>query len=318
MNEIKYNHKSSHKLLSCLFISLVAFVIFLKIKSIQSFGGSDVFFFLVGFGFYLSSIHKDFQIEIKLFSIILLLLMILNYIGNVENKAGISNGTIISASSLIVLISILTSTIIIRPLGPREIPETSDPFKINIRRRVTGTIDSGIIAITLAYTTISIALFLTFYVNYLPNEIPLLFSSVVLFWLIVALLISFIRGRKVQDEYLHYLVSRKSSIKSYTLKRWFIYILIGTIFCGLLLETTRGLWSLWLLTWTSIVLIILTSWNTWRSVFSGKNVDADNLDLESLQDVYNPKFFLIYVGILFIGGLVYSAFFILHWYFYIR
>jgi len=133
-----------------------------------------------------------------------------------------------------------------------------------------------------------------------------MFTSFVIFWFIFSLVISFVRGSKIPEEYIIYLVTKKHLIDSDNLKKWFVSIVIGTFFIGTVLETIRGLWFVWILSWIAFLMIILTNWRTWRYVFFDKKVDADSLNLETLPTVHDPKFFLKYVCFNFFVGIIYT------------
>lgn len=295
--KINKDHQIAHKILDIVTIGLSFFTLFLLIKSIRSFGGSVIFVLLTGFGTYLSIVRKDFKIEINFLSQISLIIALINYIAYRGTAIGFSENIVISNSVLTVILSILTNIMIIRPFGPRETAGVSSSFRIDVRQRVTGTVANDIVVITIGFASISVALFLALFKHDPSTRMLSIFSSVVIFWLINALLVSFYRGSKVPEGYISYLVVKKNQINADVLRKWFKYAVWGTLLIGTVLETIRGLWIIWFLSWIAFLMIILVCWRTWRYVFSHEEITTENLNPEALPTLFDPKFFLKYTGL---------------------
>ncbi len=308
-------HRFRHMLPNILTVILLYLIAFLKVRYFRSFGGSDVFLILAGLGYYLSIVHKRFQVEIILMVKIMLLLMLINHVAYRESISGFSEEIVVFASTITLLISILTMVITIRPFGSRESEGASSDFRMEIRARVSELVGAQMFGLVIGFIAISIASFASLYKNLGHNQMPLSFSGVLIFWLTGTLLVSLIRGRRLQEEYIIYLVKRKEEVNLDMIRKSFIYFAIGSFLFGLMLESLRGLWIMWILSWTTLLFIVLSIWTTWRYVFLHKEVDETILKPQALPSIRDFNNCLKFIGVFFLVALIYSFAFIL---FYLR
>jgi hypothetical protein len=295
-------------------VGIFLFALYLYIKSPQWLGGSEIFFFIAGLGIFFSKKVKALQVDINLLIQAVLLLMIFNYFAAMEYVKGLNETSMIASSIILVLASIVTAIAVRRPLGASS--EDSAELKRDVRRRVLPLVDSGIIAITLGYTVVTIALFSAISHEGFINSFRIKFSTLILLCFIGALCVSFMRGRRVQDAYINFLVTKKLKGDIAQINKWGKYLLVGTFALGTLVETIRGLWTTWLLSWTAFLMIVLTTWRTWKYFFVESTVNQNSLDSKSLPNSFGIRTLIKYVGINFVVICIYFFGIILFWYFF--
>jgi hypothetical protein len=293
------------------FISFLA-IVYLHIKAVYAFGGSDIFLYIVAFAVIVSSKHKVLRVDISIFLEILLLLMFLNYLVYIEHERGFSSNITVLADVTVVLISMLTSILIIRPFGWDK---KLSSLKVEIKKRVVAVVSSTVLALTLLYTGVTTAMFTALFHDVHRKVLPKV-SLIILGWFIFSLVVTFLRGRKIEEEYVSYLVTKRYPLSMGDIKKRFLYLIFGSFILGGATETIRGLWSAWFLTWLAFLMIILTSWRTWQHTFTREEgeVNEDVLDLEVLPDFYDIRLLVRYFVINLFIIIAYSYFFMTLWY----
>ncbi len=294
-----------------LIIGLLFFIIFLDARTSYSIGDGYAFVYLAVFVQLMRIYYKQFRREANAISQILLLLTLSNYVATVEASQGITTEVVIAGFMLVVLIVHLTFNIVILPFTPREVK------KSEIRKRVTEIIAIRPVGLTIFYAGLSASAYLGLSSASLYKKIPILFSGVAMSWLLLALVTGLRGARAIPNDYFFYLVNRKEKLNTILVRKWFLYISAGTFVIGTSIEMAlRGLLLMWIISWAVMLLILLQCWQTWKCVFSDKEVNIDELSPDVLRSAYNPRIALKLIATHFLCGIIYAVCVVLAWYHY--
>jgi len=273
-----------------------------------SIGGTLIFMSIIGINYYFSIIYKQFAVELGLFSLSLVSLMGLNFLAYIEYANGFSEtiliGTLVATFIIAITILYLTNS----PFGPRE-TSNSPIFRIELRKRITGLIGHSS-AVAFGFPVITASVFMGIRDEPIIKENVLSFPTLSLMWVVIGLMLGLALMRKQKDlnNYIRYLVVKKSEINIAFLKKWFFPINIGIFIVGLVFEINRGFWFLWLYSWLAFLLILILGWKIWKYVFQKNSYEITTIETEkvlSIPSYSDPKYFLKFVGIFTAVGFFY-------------
>jgi hypothetical protein len=283
------------------------------ISNVMRFGGAFAFIPLIAFIFFLSRIaYKEFQKELDLISIFLMLLLFFNYIAGMEFN-NVDHFEYLLYAQIVIMVLIIVSFV--------AVVMSDFNFNLLIRKNV----DEGdrktqailqkiycsvLLGPSLAFLNVILCnskIFKNIYIS-TGREVNVIYSTTSMIIFSLCLFFSFEKTRNIDKKYVQYVLQRKTtSFKKEDLKKFFLYSILFLLIAGAGVEIGRGYWFLWIATILLYVITVMTAWNFWKYNFEEADSNLLNdLNPDGLKFWFSDVKFLIKLIIL--SALVYTAY----------
>jgi len=274
------------------------------ISNVMRFGGAFAFIPLIAFIFFLSRIaYKEFQKELDLISIFLMLLLFFNYIAGIEFN-NVDHFEYLLYAQIVIMVLIIVSFV--------AVVMSDFNFNLLIRKNV-GEGDrktqailqkiycSVLLGPSLAFVNITSneIIFKNIYIS-TGREVNVIYSTTSMIIFSLCLFFSFKKTKNIDKPYIQYVLQRKStSLRKKDLKKFFLYSILFLLIAGAGVEIGRGYWFLWIATILLYVITVMTAWNFWKYNFEEADSNLLNdLNPDGLKFWFSDVKFLIKLFIL--------------------
>ena len=256
-------------------------MVFLLLYQPFSIGGSLIFFSVIVYLVYISIIRKDYVIECRTLSLVLFMLMLINYLAQLENSSRYSIGIETTIVVITVTVSFMVLHITVKPLRLKQTVDISIEKK-ELKKRIYYLMSHSVF-ITMLFSAFTLAGLIG--MRIIGNECSLNIAKFSLSWFAIGLagvLVLMTRWTYL-DSYIASIVVNKSQNNGAKLKKWFFPAAIVILLLGSVFELQRGYWFLWFISWLVITLVVTMIWKVWKFVFKRESPQADNIDMDKVK-----------------------------------
>lgn len=272
MDKINKKERIAHLFKYITFAAIIslAYLIYRFKFDLFSLGGSLMLAAIIYILFSLKSAIKPLSLELSSAALMVTSIVVINFLSYWEINSKIINMTyLIIAYMCLYFFVAITSAIFGLPFKKiSSVKETDHRDYLEIMR----TLSMPIYIFGLVFAMIS-GLMVYFILVHEPAGITwpfLKITYIAVFWLVIALFITFIYLSKIKDEDIRkFLLEDKLGIVSYDIKKvkkYFEVFFLLIILFGSMVETQRGMWVLWLETILLLGLLSVVLWKIYKHI----------------------------------------------------